>query len=447
MTAGELTRISMRVEPPGPKAMEIIERDKKYLATTNKVMPVVAKRGQGMYVEDVDGNVYLDFQSGIAVNNTGHCHPKVVEAVRKQVGELIHFPGILLSQNLEGEVAKKLNEITPGNFEKKVYFMCSGAGAIDSAIKVSRWATGRPREIAFMGAFHGKSIGALSLTASKNAYRKGFMPEMPGVVHVPYAYCYRCPYKMEYPECDVYCAKTIDEMYLEKFIPPEEVASIFVEPIQGEGGYIVPPKAWHKEIKRICEKYGILFVADEVQSGFGRTGKWFAIENFDVVPDIVVAAKGIASGMPMSACIFNEKFDIKQPGAHATTFGGNPVTCAAALATIEAMKEEKMLENAAKQGDYMIGRLSEMKQKYEIVGDVRGIGLMTAIEIVKDKKSKAPDMVTRNKICMDAMKRGLLVLFCGASSIRIIPALNVTRTQIDTGMELLEKEIKANCKA
>lgn len=444
MSEKKLDRISIIVEPPGPKAREILERDKKYLATTNKVMPVVAKRGQGLYVEDVDGNVYLDFQSGIAVNNTGHCHPKVVEAVKKQVAELIHFPGILLSQNIEGEVAKKLNEITPGDFVKKVYFMCSGAGAIDSAIKVARWATGRPRNIAFIGAFHGKSIGSMSLTASRTAYRKGFFPEMPGVLHVPYAYCYRCPYKMTYPSCDLYCAKIIDELYLQKFIPPEEVAALFVEPIQGEGGYIVPPRPWMKEIKKICEKYGILFVADEVQSGFGRTGKWFAIEHFDVVPDIMVVAKGIASGLPMSACIFNEKFDIKQPGAHATTFGGNLVTCAAALATIEAIEEEKMLENAAKQGAYMIARLNEMKEKYEILGDVRGIGLMTAIEIVKDKKSKTPAPDERNKICLDAMKRGLLILFCGPSSIRIIPALNVTREQIDTAMEILEQLLREN---
>jgi len=437
-----LNQISIKVEPPGPKAREVLERDKKVMATTNKIMPVVAKRGSGLYVEDVDGNVYLDFQSGIAVTNTGHCHPKVVKAVQEQVAKLIHFPGILLSQNMEGRVAEELNKITPGDFQKLVYFNCSGAGAIDSAIKVARWATKRPRNIAFIGSFHGKSIGALSLTASKVPYRKGFMPEMPGVLHLPYAYCYRCPYKMEFPECDLYCAKIIDEMYLGKFIPGDEVAALFCEPIQGEGGYIVPPSGWHKEIKRICEKYGILFVADEVQAGFGRTGKWFSIEHFDVIPDIMVIAKGIASGMPMSACVFNEKYDIKQPGAHATTYAGNPVTSAAALATIEAMREERMVENAAEKGAYLLERLNEFKERYEIVGDVRGLGLMTAIEIVKDKDSKEPDMSTRNAICMDAMKKGLLILFCGESSIRIIPALNVTTEQIDVAMELLEEQLK-----
>ncbi|MFP4170433.1 MAG: acetyl ornithine aminotransferase family protein [Methanomassiliicoccales archaeon] len=445
--SNEMNKISINVEPPGPKAKEILERDKKYMATTNKVMPVVGKRGKGLYLEDVDGNVYLDFQSGIAVTNTGHCHPKVVEAMREQVGELIHFPGILLSQNKEGELAEKLDQIAPGDFTKKTYFTCSGAGAIDTAIKVARWSTKRPRNIAFIGAFHGKSIGALSLTASKVDYRRGFFPEMPGVLHVPFAYCYRCPYKMEYPDCDLFCAKIIEEMYLDKFIPPEEIASIFVEPIQGEGGYVIPPPGWHRAIKDMCEKHGILYVSDEVQSGFGRTGKWFAIEHFGVVPDIIVAAKGIASGMPMSACIFNEKYDIKQPGAHATTYAGNPVTTASALATIKAMEEEKMLENAQEMGDYLIKRLNDLKERYEIVGDVRGIGLMTAIEIVKDKDSKEPDQKTRNAICMDAMKKGLLILFCGYSSIRIIPALTVTKEQIDTAMEILEGELKEKSKS
>jgi len=440
--SNNLNGIDIKVEPPGPRAKEILERDKKYLATTNKIMPIVAERGKGIYLQDVDGNVYLDFQSGIAVTNTGHCHPKVVKAVQEQVAKLIHFPGILLSQNLEGKLAEEINKITPGDFTKKMYFTCSGAGAIDSAIKVARWATGRPRNIAFIGSFHGKSIGALSLTASKIAYRKGFFPEMPGVLHVPYAYCYRCPYRMQYPECDLYCAKIIDEMYLSKFIPPDEVAALFMEPIQGEGGYIVPPPGWHREIRKICDKYRILLVSDEVQAGFGRTGKWFAIENFDVVPDIIVAAKGIASGMPMSACIFNEKYDIRQPGAHATTYAGNLVTTAAALATIEAMKEEKMLENASRMGEYLLGRLNEFRENYEIVGDVRGIGLMTAIEIVKDKDSKEPDAETRNAICMDAMKKGLLILFCGQSSIRIIPPLNVTREHIDTAMDILEEQLK-----
>jgi 4-aminobutyrate aminotransferase len=440
--ANSLDKISMKVEPPGPEAQKIIERDKIYMGTMNKVMPVVGLRGKGLYVEDVDGNVYLDFLSGIAVTNLGHCPPTVVKAVQDQVAKLIHFPGILCSQPLEGELAAELSKIVPGDFTKKTYFTCTGCNAIDSAIKVARWATKRPRNIAFQGAFHGKSIGALSLTCSKNAYRKGFMPEMPGVTHVPYAYCYRCPYKMEYPSCDVYCAKFIDETILEHVVPPEEVAAIFLEPIQGEGGYIVPPKQWHKEIRKICDKHGILEIADEVQSGFGRTGKWFAIENFDVVPDGVAMAKGIASGMPMSAFTFNEKYDIKQPGAHATTFAGNLVTTAAALATIKTMRDDKILENAAKQGSYLLKIENEMKAKYECIGDVRGIGLMTAIEIVKDKKSKGIDMDTRNKIVMGCMKKGLLTLFCGASSIRIIPALNVTQAQIDTAMAIVDEQVK-----
>ncbi len=440
--ANELNKISMKVEPPGPEAQKIIERDKAVLATMNKVMPVVGKRGKGLYVEDVDGNVYLDFLSGIAVNGLGHCPPTVVKAIQDQAATLIHFPGILLSQSLEGQLAEELNKIVPGNFKKKAYFSCTGADAIDIGIKVSRWATKRPRNIAFQGAFHGKSIGALSLTCSKNAYRKGFFPEMPGVTHVPYAYCYRCPYKMEYPSCDVYCMKFIDETILDHVIPPEEVAAIFVEPIQGEGGYIVPPKQWHQELRKMCDKYGILEVADEVQSGFCRSGKWFAIETFDVVPDVICMAKAIASGMPMSACVFNEKYDIKQPGAQATTFGGNLVTSAAALATIKEMHDKNLCANAAKQGKYLLKREAELKDKYECVGDVRGVGLMTAIEIVKDKKSKAVDMDLRNKIVMNCMKKGLLVLFCGVSSIRIIPALNVQQPDIDIAMDIVDEQIK-----
>ncbi len=442
LESAELKVPDIKVVPPGPRAKEIVDKDTKYLAISTKTAPVAAKRARGVVVEDVDGNLYLDFTSGVGVVNTGHCHPKVVAAIQKQCAELMHFAGTDYYYDIQVRLAEQLTKITPGKFDKKVFYTSSGAESVEAAIKISRWATQRKQFIAFIGAFHGRTMGALSLTGSKTVQKDRFFPSMPGVSHIPYANCYRCPYKLEYPGCDTWCAKIIDEVYLSTFLPPNEVAAIFMEPVQGEGGYIVPPKEFVKEIRKITEKHGMLLVADEVQAGFGRTGKWFAIEHHEIVPDVVTIAKGLGSGIPIGAVVYNANYDFHVPGAHSNTYGGNLVACASALATIDVIKDEKLLENATKVGAYFKKRLQELMKKHEVIGDVRGLGLMLAAEFVKSKKTKEPAPQLRDKIEEVAYKKGLLLLGCGKSSIRFIPPLLVTEKQIDAAIEVLDQSIK-----
>ena len=437
---------NIKITPPGPKAKEIIARDDRYLATTTKCSPIVAKRAKGVEMEDVDGNIYLDFTSGIGVVNTGHCHPRIVEAVQKQASELMHFAGTDFYYDVQTRLAKKLTEIVPGDFDKKVFYTNSGAESVEAAIKVAKWSTQRKRFVSFIGAFHGRTMGAGSLTGSKIVQRNRYFPLMPGVTHIPYANCYRCPYKLEYPDCDMWCAKILDEIYFDTFLPPKEVAALFVEPVQGEGGYIVPPKEFIPELRKITKKYDILMVDDEVQAGFGRTGKMFAIEHFNVVPDIVTLAKGMGSGMPIGATVLNVKYDFGIKGAHSNTYGGNLVACASALATIDVIESEKLTENAAKQGEYLRKRLDELKEKYEIMGDNRGLGLMQVTEFVKDRKTKQPAKALRDKIIESAYKNGLVLLPCGTSGIRYIPPLIITKERIDGGLEILETAIKTALK-
>jgi 4-aminobutyrate aminotransferase len=431
----------IKVTPPGPSAREIIGKDERYVATTTKSLPVVAKRARGLVVEDVDGNLLLDFSSGISVLNVGHCHPRIVDAVTRQVKELMHFAGTDFYYDIQTSLAQKLEEITPGDFDKKTFFANSGAESIEAAIKIAKWSTGRKRFIAFIGAFHGRTMGALSLTASKPVQKQRFFPTMDGVVHVPFAYCYRCPYKLEYPSCDLWCARTIEENYLNTFVPPDEVAALFGEPVQGEGGYIVPPKEFYPLIKRMLDKYGILFADDEVQAGLGRTGKMWGIEHFGIVPDIITISKSLGSGIPISATVFRSNLDFGTEGAHSNTFGGNLVGCASALATIQVIQEERLVENSARKGEYFKKRLMELYQKYDIIGDVRGLGLMLAIELVKDRRTKEYAIEERDKLLMEAFKRGLILLGCGKSGIRLIPALNVSEEQIDTAVEILDNSL------
>jgi len=433
---------NIKVEPPGPNGKEIVERDTKYIATSTKTAPVAAKRAKGVVVEDVDGNLYLDFTSGVGVINTGHCHPKIVQAIQKQAGELMHFAGTDYYYDVQVKLAEQLTKITPGNYDKKVFYTSSGTESVEAAIKIARWATQRKQFIAFIGAFHGRTMGSLSLTGSKVVHKERFFPTMPGVTHIPFASCYRCPYKLEYPSCDIWCAKIIDELYLTTFLPPNEVAAIFMEPVQGEGGYIVPPKEFVKEVSKIAQKHGILFVADEVQAGFGRTGKWFGMEHHEVVPDVITMAKALGSGIPIGAVVYNSKYDFQVSGAHSNTYGGNLVACASALATIDVIKEEKLLENATKVGAYFKKRLEELQNKHEVIGDVRGLGLMLAADFVKDRKTKEHATKLRDKIEEIAYKKGLLLLGCGKSAIRFIPPLVVTEKQIDAAIEVLDQSIK-----
>ena len=435
-------KASIRVAPPGPRGRKVVEKDTKYLATATKAAPIVAVRGRGVLVEDADGNTFLDFTSGAGVINTGHCHPKVVLAIQKQAAELMHFAGTDFYYEVQASLAERLTAITPGKFEKRVFFTNSGAESIEAALKLTRWTTGRRQYIAFIGAFHGRTMGALSLTASKPVHRDRYFPTMPGVEHIPYAYCYRCPYKLEYPGCGIWCARILDEVYFKTYLPPEEVAAVFLEPIQGEGGYIVPPADWAGVLREVTAKYGILMVDDEVQAGFGRTGKWFCIEHYGVEPDVVALAKGIASGFPMGALVFRKELDWKVPGAHSNTYGGNPMGCAASLATIDVIEEEHLLANAAKMGDRLHKRLLELQEKYDCIGDVRGRGLMQATEFVKDRRTKEVATELRDSIEELAWKKGLLLLGCGRSTIRYIPPLVVTEDQIDEAAGILETAIK-----
>lgn len=430
------------ITPPGPEAKKVVEEDSKFIATSTKCSPVVAESGRGSLVTDVDGNVYIDFASGISVLNVGHCHPRVTAAAKAQMDKLMHFAGTDFYYRPQVDLARKLCEITPGHFDKKVFFSNSGAESIEAAMKVARWSTGRGQFVAFIGGFHGRTFGALSLTASKPVQRHGFFPMVPGANHLPYAYCYRCPYRMEYPDCDVWCARILDELYFDTYLPPEEVAAIFVEPVQGEGGYIVPPPEFIRVLRSIAEKYGIIYVDDEVQAGMGRTGKMWAIEHYDVVPDILCSAKALGSGLPIGATVYNRKCDFTVEGAHSNTFGGNPVACAAALATLEVIEEEGLVKKAAHKGNHLMKRLEELMESCDIIGDVRGLGLMVATEFIKDRKTKEPAGKMRDRIIEMCYKRGLILLPCGRSSIRYIPPLNIEDEYLDVGIDILEKAVK-----
>jgi 4-aminobutyrate aminotransferase len=432
----------IRTTPPGPKAKEIVERDSQYIATSTKTSPIVAKRARGSIVEDVDGNTYIDFTCGIGVTNVGHCHPEIVEAVKRQTEELMHFAGTDFYYEVQVTLAERLGQITPGDFPKKVFFTNSGTEGTEASIKIVKWHTQKPLIVGFISAFHGRTMGSLAITASKPVHRTRFSQTMPGVVHTPYAYCYRCAYKMEFPECDLHCAKILEELYFQAHVPPEEVAALFFEPVQGEGGYVVPPKGWIEEIASIARRHEILMVDDEVQAGFGRTGKMFAVEHSDVVPDIIYCAKGIASGMPMGAVIFDAKLDFGVQGAHSNTFGGNLVSCASALKTIELIEKEGMLANTNRMGEILGNRLDAMAEKYSLMGDNRGLGLMWATEFVKDRKTKEFATDERNEIVKLAYERGLVLLPAGRSAIRYIPALNVTEEELNSGLDVLESCIK-----
>jgi 4-aminobutyrate aminotransferase len=429
-------------ELPGPKARAILRRESKYVSPSyTRPYPAVLEKGKGVWLTDVDGNVFLDFSAGIGVVATGHCHPEVVDAIKKQAAMLIHMSGTDFYYPPQAMLAEKLAEIVPGAKNQKVFFCNSGAESVECAMKLARYHKRRTRYIAFTGAFHGRTFGALSLTASKITQRKYFAPLLPDVTHVPYAYCYRCPFHLAYPSCDVYCVDYIDSVVFKKIVPPEEVAAMFIEPIQGEGGYIVPPKKFIPALRDVCNKYDILLVDDEVQAGMGRTGKMFAIEHFNTKADIYCIAKGIASGLPLGACVARSGIMDWQPGSHASTFGGNPVSCGAALKTIELL-EHGLIENAAQLGDTALARLCEMETRYDCIGQVRGKGLMLAIEFVGDKMTKDPVRDKRDAVVYECFKQGLLLLGAGESAVRFIPPLIITKEELLVGLDIFENVLK-----
>jgi 4-aminobutyrate aminotransferase len=427
---------------PGPHALRVIEEDRRHISPSyTRSYPLVAKRGLGALVEDVDGNTFLDFNAGIAVVATGHCHPEVVAAIQRQAAELIHMSCTDFYYEGMVELARKLEAIAPGSAPKKVYFGNSGTEAIEAAIKLARYHTRREKIIAFYGAFHGRTLGSLSLTASKAVQRTGFGTLLSGVFHVPYANPYRCAYGNEPQECCRDCAAFIERELFKKIVDPQEVAAIIVEPIQGEGGYVPAPAEFLRDLQRICRQHGTLLISDEVQSGMGRTGKWWAGDHAGIEPDILCVAKGIASGLPLSATIAKSSVMDWKPGAHASTFGANPVSVAAALATLRLVQDQYM-ENARRMGQYLFGRFSKWRDKFPIVGDVRGKGLMIGIEIVADQRTKEPAPKLRDAVENLAFSKGLLVLGAGANTLRLAPPLLINEEQADFAVETLEACIR-----
>jgi 4-aminobutyrate aminotransferase len=424
---------------PGPKAERIVDLDREVVSPSyTRDYPLVAKTGRGALVEDVDGNVFLDFAAGIAVVATGHCHPQVVAAIQKQAGELIHMSGTDFYYPSLVELAEKLASITPGRESKRVYFGNSGAEAIEAAIKLAKYHTKRDKLVAFHGAFHGRTIGALSLTASRSVQRKGFGTLLAGVFHVPFPDTYRGTYGVRPEHASEDCLSYLENELFRRRVDPEEVAGIFIEPIQGEGGYLPAPPEFLQGLERICRKYGILLVVDEVQCGMGRTGQWWACEYAGIEPDILCTAKGIASGMPLSAVVARASVMNWRPGAHASTFGGNPVCIAASLATIKLL-EEQYISNAKRVGDFILRKISGWREKHKIVGDIRGRGLMIGIEFVRDQKTKEKAPELRNEIVHEAFLKGLLVLGSGDTTLRLCPPLLIDEEQADFAIRTLDE--------
>lgn len=426
---------------PGPKARALIKRDSSVISPSYaRGVPFVMDHGHGTQVWDVDGNRFLDFAAGLAVVATGHSHPEVVKAIQQQAEQFLHISSDFYHSKWI-ELGEKLDEIAPFE-EAAVSFMTnSGTEAVETAIKLARYHTGRTNFIGFTGAFHGRTMGAVTFTASKPTYHRGFYPLMPGVVHAPFPNPYRPVLERhsgeDYGETVV---RYIEDQILGHILPPDEVAGILVETIQGEGGYIVPPPGFFPALRDLCDKHDILLIVDEVQSGMGRTGKWWAIEHFEVEPDIVTAAKGIASGLPLGAAIARKSVMDWPRGAHGNTFGGNPLACAAAMATIDLIEREYM-QNAAEVGQYTLDALHEIMARHPSIGDVRGLGLMVGVEFVKDRKSKYPAEELRDRVADLAFERGLILLGCGKSVIRLAPPLSVSKSEIDEGLTILEEAI------
>jgi len=447
-TAIASKRPEIKTELPGPKGRAIVEADAQFVnpAYPRPDFKLVAERGEGVWVTDVDGNVLLDCNAGVAVCSTGHCHPDVVKAIQDQAAQLIHMCGTDYYYSLMPELAQKLDEIVPVQRPTRTHFANSGTEAVETALKLAMHATGREKFISFFGSFHGRTLGSLSLTSSKAAQRLGFKRQVLDVVHMPYPNEYRNPFNSD--DCGdggvvQGAVNWIEQRLFKTTTPPEEVAAIVVEPVQGEGGYVPAPGGFLREVRRICDEHGILLIADEVQSGMGRTGKMFALEHYGVKADIVCIAKGIASGLPLGACVSRADLMDWKPGAHASTFGGNPVAIAAALKTIELLQRE-LVANSAEVGDYLKRGLEKLATKYDCIGDVRGMGMMIGVEFVKDRASKKPDVELRDRVEMASFQRGLILLGCGANSIRWSPPLILTRDNVDVALEIFDDAIGAS---
>jgi 4-aminobutyrate aminotransferase len=438
---------------PGPKARALVERDTQVFAPcAGRVYPFVIERGEGSYVWDVDGNRYLDLNAGIAVVAAGHSHPRMVRAIQEQATKFIHMAGtdfynepmIKLGEKLVSLMPRTSPESEPGRPDWQVFLTNSGTEAVEASIKLARYVTGRQGIVAFFGAFHGRSYGSLSLTASKPVQRRGYYPLVPGTFHAFYANPYRPPFDVDPSRTTEVCLNYIEQTLFHTIAPPRDVAAIIVEPIQGEGGYVVPAPGFMKGLRQLCDQYGILLIADEVQSGVGRTGKMWACEHEGVVPDIVASAKGLGGGVPIGAMIARRELTERwEPGSHGNTYGGNALACAAAYEVL-SLVEEQLAANAAKVGEYFMQGLEELQGRYEQIGQVRGRGLMIGLEFVKDRKSREPARALSHEVMEQAFKRGLLLLTCGASTIRFCPPLVLTEAEADEGLNIFEAALRAS---
>jgi 4-aminobutyrate aminotransferase len=424
----------LHTDLPGPKAQALLERDARYMSPSyTRIYPLVVERGSGAVIQDVDGNLFLDFTAGIAVASTGHCHPHVTEAITDQAHKLLHMSGTDFYYQPQIDLAQRLAGSGPGTSPKRVFFTNSGAEALEAALKLARWHTGRSRAIAFFGAFHGRTYGAMSLSGSKLVHRRGFAPLVPDIHHVPYPRgCRGC----DNGQADCECVRMIEETVLRRIAPPDEVAAVFVEPIQGEGGYYVPPTGFLPALRALCDKHGFLLIADEVQTGMGRTGKLYAVEHWDVEPDIICLAKGIASGMPLGAIIAREEVMDWPPGSHASTFGGNPVSCRAALATLDLL-EGGYIANAAERGEQLKLELKRLQQRHPEIREVRGLGLMVAMDLANEDDG-SPVATLRDDVIQSAFRHGLLLLGCGECAVRFCPPLCISAEQVETAIRIVD---------
>jgi 4-aminobutyrate aminotransferase len=416
---------------------------KKYgLPPTQYTQPILDEAG-GIFIRDPDGNIFVDFISGRCVTNIGYSHPKLVETLQSQAAKGVH--GITEARL---RLNKMLSEVTPGDYKKRVFYGQSGSAMNDVGIKAARWSTKRPYIVAFAGAYHGVTYGALSVSSYRPSMVKGFHPNLPGVYHFPYPYCYRCPFKLEHPDCGLACLMYMEDHAFKSYLPPEEVAAVIFEPVAGDAGWHVPPDDWLPALREICDRHGILLVAEEVQTGFGRTGKWFAVENWGVVPDIMLLGKAISCGVPNAAAVIKEDVCVRAETGETLrtghTFGGSPLGVVASVANIEVIEEKNLVENSAKMGVYIKKRLTEMMDDHRIMGDVRGVGLLIGVEIVKDKETKEPGVDEAERVTAEAFKRGVYLVNMGAfgtRALRVAPPLIMNKEQADASLEILETAI------
>jgi len=445
MNISNIKKPKIKTEIPGPKAKALLQLKEKYVPKgIFNTVPTFIKRGEGAVIEDIDGNILLDFAGGIGVLNIGHSHPEVVEGVKEKAEKFFHSSINVVLYESYIQLAKKLCEITPGNFKKKTMFVNSGAEAVENAIKIARKYTKKTDIISFEGAFHGRTLLTMSLTSKVKPYSFGFGPFAPGIHKIPFAYCYRCSYGLERSSCSLRCVERLNEIF-SSVISAEDVAAVILEPIQGEGGFILPPDEFVNRLKEICEKNNILLIADEIQTGFCRTGKMFASEYWEVAPDIITTAKSIAGGLPLSAITAREEIiEASHNGGIGGTFCGNPLACAAGLKVIEIMERDNFARKAQRIGEIIQPRFNTMKEKYSMIGNVRGRGVMMAFELVKDRKNKEPANEEAKAVIKEVYKNGLILLSAGLYSnvIRILVPLVVTEEQLNAGLDIIENAVK-----